>query len=435
VTPRVLVRIARVIAIAFAGALIRVARRMLRRPPRIWHGFTPVHSTAWMVDADRKAGFPSMSVVMNTRASRRYALVRAEDFDRVFEEGGVRWDDVHWLALEHLLWHGDIWNAYFDCLFFHHDDRRKNALAFRLIRLAGIRILVQLHGSDLLALGMYESRYGWPERAQLDYPQWDLAAQRDVVRTRIDLFHRYAHFILCGDALYEPVLPRWDASFHTVPVDVDKLRPSGGTIANDVPLIIHAPNHRHLKGTLELLATLDRLKARGFAFELRLIEGVPRHEALQLYARADIVADQFVMGAFGIFALEGLALGKPVLTYLDDAHLGRSIYNHPLVNTNLDNMAEVLAALLAVPELRARIGAASRESVVKYQSVDVLAEAWSRIYEHMWWRKPLALESLRLFDPQRGTRALTEDPREAEFWPVPVEDLLPRIREAIARAT
>jgi glycosyltransferase involved in cell wall biosynthesis len=421
----------RVLVAAKVGVVVRFARRLARRPPRIWHGFTPLHATSWMVQAERKAGFPSVSVTMHTRATR-YALVRPEDFDRVFESETDRWDDAHWLAIIDLLRTADIWNAYYDCLFFKHTERMKNVLVFRLIRLAGIRIVAQSHGSDLLCIGCYESRYGWPERAQLDYPQWDLTAYREVVEERVALFGRFADFLMAGDSLYEPILPRADLSLHTVPVDTESLVPRE-PLSRDVPVIVHAPNHRNVKGTAYLLDAVDHLRARGFAYELRLIEGVPRHEALRLYVDADIVADQFIIGAFGIFALEGMALGKPVLTYLDETHLQRPVYSHPLVNTTPENMLEVLAVLHAVPELRVRIGNASRASVVRYQSFDALAQVWTRVYRHVWWGEPLDLAATPPFDPARKARSLSEDPSQAEFWPVDVSDLMDDVRDALRR--
>jgi glycosyltransferase involved in cell wall biosynthesis len=426
--------ILRVLRAVAAGFTIRVARRLGRRPPRIWHGFTPLHATSWMVQAERQAGFPSVSATIHTRATR-YAIVRPEDFDRVFESETDRREDTHWLALIDLLRSADIWNAYYDCLFYKYHEHAKNVLVLRLIRLAGIRIVVQSHGSDLLCIGPYTSRYGWPERAQLDYPRWDLTAYRQVVEERVALFGRFADFVMSGDSLYEPVLPRVDLSLHMVPVDTESLvpRPPHARGAASAPVIVHAPNHRHVKGTEYLIDAVDRLRDRGFPFELRLIEGVPRHEALRMYAGADIVADQFIMGAFGIFALEGLALGKPVLTYLDEPHLERPIYSHPIVNTTPENLVEVLAVLHAVPELRTRIGAASRVSVARYQSFEALAQVWSRIYRHVWWREPLELESTPPFDPARKARSLSEDPAQAEFWPVNVDDLMPGIEDALRR--
>ncbi len=42
----------------------------------------------------------------------------------------------------------------------------------------------------------------------------------------------------------------------------------------EVPVVVHAPSDRACKGTAEILASLDRLKARGIAFDLTLLERV-----------------------------------------------------------------------------------------------------------------------------------------------------------------
>jgi hypothetical protein len=175
------------------------------------------------------------------------------------------------------------------------------------------------------------------------------------------------------------------------------------------------------------------MEASGIPMELRLIEGVPRDEALKLYAEADIIADQFCMGAYGMFALEGLALGKPVLTYLDQESLGDPISSLPVVNTNPENLDRVLAVLLQVPELRFRLGRAGREAVERYQSIGALAEVWTQLYRHVWWGEPLQLQKTRHFSPERKSRSFTEDPGRSDFWPVPVDDLMPQIHSALRK--
>ena len=194
---------------------------------------------------------------------------------------------------------------------------------------------------------------------------------------------------------------------------------------------MHAPNHRHIKGTDALLDAIRRLSAAGLELELQVVEQVPRREAQALYAAADIVADQFCIGAYGVFALEGLALGKPVVAYLDEEHLGDPVFDLPIVNAHAGNLEQVLAALVAVPALRQRLGQAGRQAVEKLQSIEALAEVWAQIYAHLWWGVPLALDTTRHFSTDRRARFFSEDPSRAEFWPVPVEDLLPDIVAAI----
>lgn len=427
---RVIVWSLRVAFAAVAGACVRLARRLARRPPRIWHGLAPLHVTPPMVRAERLAGFPVRSVVLHPRQTR-YALVTEGEFDAVFENDGS-WYDAHWRALIDLLWHGDIWSAHFECLFFGTEHRRRNDITFALIRAAGIRIVVSAHGGDILHRDRVRTRFDWIERTRRDYPNWDLVAQKEVALERIRLFTRHAALVLPGDSTLLRFLPRNDLLFKYFPVDCNALRPRPQTL-RAVPLVVHAPNHRFTKGTDFLLAAVERLRARGFEVELQLIEGVPRTEALELYAQADIIADQFCGGAFGSFALEGMALGKPVLTYLDQEHLGDPVFNVPLVNANDENLESVLAVLLASPVLRERLGTAGRAAVETYHSDEALAEVWRVIHDHVWWGTPLDLSGTRHFSPARGTRSFTENPAEPEFWPVDVTDLREVIETALGR--
>src|ERR1700682_4607864 len=120
-------------------------------------------------------------------------------------------------------------------------------------------------------------------------------------------------------------------------------------------------------------------------------------------------------------------MGKPVLTYLDQEHLGDPAFNLPLVNTNLENLERVLAVLIRIPELRERLGRAGRASIERYHSFEAVGDVWRRIYRHVWWGTVLDLENTTHFSPSRSGRAFTEDPADPAFWPVPVDDLMPLI--------
>ena len=65
------------------------------------------------------------------------------------------------------------------------------------------------------------------------------------------------------------------------------------------------------KGTAHVIAACAQLPV-----ELEIVEGLHHAEARERYRRADIVVDQLNAGWHGIFALEAMALGKPVVTYL-----------------------------------------------------------------------------------------------------------------------
>jgi len=387
-----------------------------------------------MVSADRAAGFPSTSVVSNTRQAS-YALVTESDFDVVLESPNVFWGDTHWLALIHLLRNGDIWNTHFR-LFFEGgtalSKRRLNTWTFRLLRWVGIRIVAAPLGSDVAYRDTFRDRFDWVGRMQSDYPEWDLVRHGELTRERVELFCRYAHVIIGNDSTVARFLPRNDIFFKCFPADCSS-SPPRVAVQRERPLVIHAPNHRNVKGSDYLISAVDRLRSRGIECDLVLVEGMEHEEALRVFESADIIADQFIMGAYGVFALEAMAMGKTVLTYLDHEHLGNPVFNLPVVNANPENLEAVLGVLLQSADLRRRIGAASRASIERFQSVEALAEVWRQIYRHIWWGEGLSLSNTRHFSPERTARSYTEDPTRAEFWPVDVNDMLHELETAMRR--
>ena len=421
----------RILAAAVAGAIVRFARRIARKPPRIWHGFWPLHLAADHVRVDSLAGYPSC-MVATSLSQFAYEIYERSKIDVVWEDRGIPPNERHWRSLEHLLLHGDIWIPFFDSLFFP-GRARLNHLSFRILRAAGVRIIATTQGGDIVHKMRSVTRFDWVGRWQQSYPNWDLEAHAPAARERIATFCKYADLVIAEGAYTARFLPRLDFVFKYFPVEVDRFLPRDEDDETRIPMLVHATNHRPVKGTDFVIDAVELLKRAGFEVDLRIIERVPRLEAIKLYRAADFVADQFCMGTFGCFAMESMALGKPVVSYSDQEELGMPAYNFPLINGTRDNMAEVYAALIAIPELRRRIGKASRAAAEKWMSPKALAEVWTQFYDHVWWGTPLALEKTAIFDPQRGTRWFGEDPAEAEFWPVDVSDVLPRIREAVGR--
>src|SRR5262249_56453568 len=97
--------------------------------------------------------------------------------------------------------------------------------------------------------------------------------------------------------------PRWG----------ERAGPPAEETDDGVVTIVHSPNHRHYKGTRFLVDAVETLRREGLPVELVVVEGKPNAEAKREYARADLVADQFLIGAYALFAIEGMALSKPVV--------------------------------------------------------------------------------------------------------------------------
>jgi glycosyltransferase involved in cell wall biosynthesis len=172
----------------------------------------------------------------------------------------------------------------------------------------------------------------------------------------------------------------WVPEAHVVPPGLD-LRPFTPVPPSDRerPLVVHAPSDRERKGTRWVIEACERLDV-----ELDVVEGVPHDVARERYARADIVVDQLNAGWHGVFALEAMALGKPVVTHLrpelvDRAERGYGV-RLPIVAATKDALAESLRPLVERPALRRELGAAGRSYVERVHDIDRIADRLVEIY-------------------------------------------------------
>jgi glycosyltransferase involved in cell wall biosynthesis len=121
--------------------------------------------------------------------------------------------------------------------------------------------------------------------------------------------------------------------------------------------------------------------------DLDIVEGVPHDIARERYARADIIVDQLHAGWHGVFALEAMALGKPVVTYLKPDVVERSAEGYgirlPVVPATTETLVEALRPLVESPQLRREIGAASRAYVERVHDIDRVADRLLDVYRSL----------------------------------------------------
>jgi glycosyltransferase involved in cell wall biosynthesis len=168
---------------------------------------------------------------------------------------------------------------------------------------------------------------------------------------------------------------------HVVPPGLD-LRQYAPAATEDHPrpVVLHAPSSRHRKGTEHVIAACE-----GLDVELDIVEGLRHDEARRHYERADIVVDQLNAGWYGIFALEAMALAKPVLSYLRDEAVQETEraagVRVPIVRVTKETLRDRIAGLAASPEERRRVGASSRAYVEQVHDADKGADRLIAIYD------------------------------------------------------
>jgi len=291
------------------------------------------------VQALRRRGVDATLVVFE-----RYKLHPEADWSLDRPEGFVRRQLVQWRALAKLLPRSDLFHFYFGLTLV------PKSLQFPILRAFGKKSVYHFLGSDIRGKTSDQLAYGRRAGAQIvgsyDAVRW--VPEAEVVPVGIDLTG------------YRPVPP-----------------------ANrERPLVVHAPSNRRRKGTDHVIAACAALQV-----DLNIVEGLHHEEARRRYERADIVVDQLNAGWYGVFAIEAMALGKPVVTFLHEEAVRRTEeafgLRVPLVSATKETLADALRPLVASHEARRRIGAESRVFAERVHDVERVADRLLDIYSRL----------------------------------------------------
>jgi hypothetical protein len=169
---------------------------------------------------------------------------------------------------------------------------------------------------------------------------------------------RYADRVFYLNPDLGQLLPgaRFLAYANVDPASIDPMPPELG---RQEVVIAHAPTNRVLKGTAHVIEAVESLRADGIPVRLELHENITRPQVLARAAAADIVVDQLVMGWYGGFSVEAMALAKPVVCFIRDDQnpFGEAL---PLVRATPTTLAARIRELACDARRRREVGLACR---------------------------------------------------------------------------
>ncbi len=140
----------------------------------------------------------------------------------------------------------------------------------------------------------------------------------------------------------------------------------------EVPVIVHAPTKRAVKGTEIVLETFERLKNAGMKFEVRLIENTPYLEALKIYPEADIVIGELFIPSGGKLDRESLAAGKVVLSSVRRDYIDKLPPDCPIIDVNPTNLYAELKKIIPDQRRRTELAKKGRAFVEKHHDIKVV---------------------------------------------------------------
>jgi glycosyltransferase involved in cell wall biosynthesis len=277
----------------------------------------------------RRRGVESDLLVFN-----RYKLHPEADISLDRTGGLTRQQLTQWRAFLKLLPRYDVFHFYSSVTLV------PKSVQFRILHALGKRGVYQYLGSDIRGKTREQLAYG-------------LAADAEIVSS-YDAIRWVPHA--------DVVLPG---------IEVTRIDPAPPS-ERKRPVVLHAPSSRRRKGTEHVVEAVEGLDA-----DLQIVEGLTHDEAFELYREADIVVDQLNAGWYGVFAIECLALGKPVVTFLHDEAVRRTEEAYgtkvPLVPTTKETLRESLRPLVEDVALRRRVGAESRAYAEQVHDIDKIA--------------------------------------------------------------
>jgi hypothetical protein len=190
-----------------------------------------------------------------------------------------------------------------------------------------------------------------------------------------------------------------------------------GPVSQDEPLVVHAPSRRGIKGTPLVLEAVEKLRAQGLRFRFQLVEGLPHAEAKRVYEAADILVDQLHIGWYGVLAVEGMALGKAVISYVRPDLWRAAQDRPPILNATPESITQVLRTSVLDCGLRAQLAPAARAFFMRTHASRAVAAVLKDLYEAaMHDDSPPDLEAVAAFLDHQNSFAAAAAGATAAHW-------------------
>ena len=277
----------------------------------------------------------------------------------------------------------DIYHFWNRSLFFLPSYLGCSGIDIPLIKARGKRVVYRFTGFDLRLSSEDKNK----NRYSPFHYGYNSGFDEELQRRYIDFLKGYVDQFIVQD----PEMHSFFPEARVVPrvMNLDDWKYVGVADVN-CPLVVHAPSSKKVKGSGFVDKAVEELQSEGLHFKYKAISGMTNSEARKWYERADIIIDQLLIGWYGVLALEGMALGKPVIVYIRDELLDRFEHDVPIQNANPDTIKESLRTLIKDSDLRKELGQRARSFVETYHDVRRVVPELKSIYRQVLNSDPVS---------------------------------------------
>lgn len=254
------------------------------------------------------------------------------------------------------------------------------------LKYRGIHTVCVCGGGDAYALGNIRNS-SLRHALQSSYPE--RSRMHIEVERSVRIWEQKADIFIADKMILDGIARSDLISPHVGVVDTEHLATfhsnSIGILRNDSsPVrIIHAPNHRYFKGTEYICKAISDLRNKGHNIDFVLIENMETNLVLNEIANSDIVIDQIIMPGYANFAIESMALGKPVVCNLEMPEFRELMTRYsflnqcPAVSSSPETLMDVIEKLILDQKLRDELGQLGINFSKKYHSFSAWQKLWN----------------------------------------------------------
>ena len=274
-------------------------------------------------------------------------------------------------------------------IYFNGGPLRSNPFFWRfepfLYKIAGVKVVVMPYGSDVQILDR-TSNLLLKDAYFNDYPNHRL--KYCMQSKRLVMWTKYANHVISG-CDWVDYMHHWDTlmvSHFSIDLNMYSRLGELKPVKNDIFTIVHAPNHRTIKGTEYIIKAVRNLQKKGYEIELILLEKMSNDNVLKAIKNADLVVDQLIIGWYAMFAIEAMVAQKPTVCFLRQDLLNfyraKNLIepnDPPLINLNIENFEEGLEEFINDRELLASYAKRSFEYVSRIHSTESIGMKFKQI--------------------------------------------------------
>lgn len=205
----------------------------------------------------------------------------------------------------------------------------------------------------------------------------------DIIKRRLDFLSKFVDYCVVADQELYSYVKDFYKNVVLIPqaIETDKYRSTDSDVEeNQKFLIVHAPTNREIKGTTFIMNAIENLKHK-YDFEFRLVENVSHEEAKKIYEKSDLIIDQVLSAGHGLFALECMAMGKPVICSISDFMKDYYPKELPIISAGPYEIESKLEFILNNKDMLQSIGNKGREYVLKYHDYLVVSKMTLELYK------------------------------------------------------